>query len=92
MLGNNEQITKFIKTTKRRNRGVFHWLKLHSFYVIASVAWQSPGMDTLKSDDAMFCLPAKTMRLWRDVCFRHVADKKNTPFGCFNNLSKTAEF
>ena len=27
MSGNNEQITKFIKTTKRRNRGVFHCLK-----------------------------------------------------------------
>ena len=27
MLGNNEQITKYIKTTKRRNRGVFHFFE-----------------------------------------------------------------
>jgi len=32
MSGNNEQITKFIKTTKRRNRGVFHWLKKNPAY------------------------------------------------------------
>ena len=27
------------------------------------------------SDDTMFCLSAKAMRLWRDVCLWHVADK-----------------
>lgn len=55
------------------------FLKKLLYRVIAkyrfAVLWQSPGRDTLKSDDAMFCLPAKAMRLWRDVCFRHVADK-----------------
>ena len=32
MPGNNEQITKFIKTTKRRNRGVFSWFKTNVLY------------------------------------------------------------
>ena len=31
--------------------------------------------DTLKSDDVMFLPLAKAMRLRRDVCLRHVADK-----------------
>ncbi|MBS6461024.1 MAG: hypothetical protein KH349_03595 [Clostridium sp.] len=46
----------------------------------------------MKSDDAMFCLPAKAMRLWRDVCFRHVADKKTPRSGVLIISLKRREF